>query len=73
MTKDQAISIAKAVALKEGWPWVEPIGATKERPFVIFGRPWWHVMSNAGMRGGNVNVHIDDKTGEIRGKGFAPR
>jgi hypothetical protein len=29
-------------------------------------------MTNAENRGGNVNVHIDDATGKVIRKGFAP-
>jgi hypothetical protein len=73
MTKEEAIAKAALLAQKEGWPWAEPIFAKKERPFIVFGRPYWRVMSHANRRGGNVHVRIDCKTGEIVSKGLSPR
>ncbi|MDB5343365.1 MAG: hypothetical protein JWP89_1742 [Schlesneria sp.] len=69
MTADEALQ----VAVEAGWPWHEPIQVGKKRLFFIFGPATWHVMSNAVCRGMNVNVHIDDQTGRVISKGFAPR
>jgi hypothetical protein len=73
MTRDEAIALAKKTADSEGWFWKEPIFAKRERPFIFFGQLMWVVMSNSQNRGGNVFVRINDKTGEILSKGFAPR
>jgi hypothetical protein len=73
MTRDEVIAIAGEVASREGWPWREPVIAKKRRVFVVAGRASWHVMSNANFRGGNVNVHLDDRTGQVINKAFAPR
>ena len=73
MTRDEAIRTACAVAETEGWPWQTPVSATLCRAFLFFGRRQWLVRSNVDYRGGNVNVRIDDLTGEILGKAFATR
>lgn len=73
MTEYDAIQIAKAVAETEKWPWRQPVSATRYRTFFIFGRAIWYVMSNADQQGGNVNVQIDDTTGEILQQGYAGR
>ncbi len=73
MTAEEAIAIARSVAERQGWPWQEPVLAKRYRTFVLFGRPVWHVMTNSDHRGGNVNVHLNDLTGEVVAKGFAQR
>lgn len=73
MTRDEAISLARNVAENEGWEWRDPIVATKARMFIVAGPASWHVMSNADCRGCNVNVQIDDQSGHVTSKGFAPR
>jgi hypothetical protein len=73
MTREEAIARARAVAIENGWPWDEPVFARRERPFIILGRPYWRLMSSADRRGGNVNVYIDCRTGEVLRKGFARR
>jgi hypothetical protein len=73
MTAEEAIAIARSVAERQGWPWQEPILAKRYRTFVLFGKSRWHVMTKADHRGGNVNVHLNDLTGEIVAKGFAQR
>ena len=73
MTREEVIAIAKSEAEAEGWRWEEPVSVTRSRAFIFFGRVRWHVMTNASYRGCNVNIHIDDATGEILQKGFAPR
>jgi hypothetical protein len=73
LTRDEAIELARQVAKAEGWPWQEPIVASRSRAFVLFGPIRWHIMSNADSRGQNVNVQIDDATRRAIGKGFAPR
>lgn len=72
MTQNEAIAIARQVATAEDWPWREPIIATKSRRFVIAGAAYWHVMSNAGHRGANVYVCIEDRTRSVVSKVFAP-
>ena len=73
MSAEEAIAIARSVAEREGWPWTEPIVANRYRTFLLFGKRVWHVMTFADHRGGNVNVHLDDVTGEVLAKGFARR
>lgn len=66
ISKDYAIEIARARCQQEGWPWIEPV-------HVIAGFRVYRIMTNAGMRGGNVFVRVDRRTGEIRSAGFARR
>jgi len=73
MTQEEATARARAVALKYGWPWRNPVFAKRQRPFIVVGRPYWRLMSSADRRGGNVTVHIDCHTGEVLHKGFARR
>ena len=73
LTKEEAIAIARSVAEQEGWPWREPIWANTYRNFFLFGTLRWHIRTNSDHRGGNVNVHLIDATGEVIIKGFADR
>jgi len=73
MTRDEAISIARAAAESEGWPWLEPIHARIERAGPLFGRRAWRIMSNSGSRGCNVIIAIDDATGHVMSRRFASR
>lgn len=73
MTRDEVIKITRSVVEQEGWPWQEPITATRERQFILFGKVSWYVRTSADHRGCNVNIRIDDKTGEVLNKTFAPR
>jgi hypothetical protein len=73
MTEHEAIAIAREVAASEGWPWCEPIITSKSRRFVIAGTVYWHVLSNANYRHTNIYLCIDDQTGRVISKRFAPR
>jgi hypothetical protein len=72
MTREEAIAIAERVAKEAGWRWEQPIHAQRVRSFLLFGRASWHVMSNADKSGCNVNVWIDDATGDVKKQAFAP-
>jgi len=78
MTDDEAIQIARDVAIENGWTWHGKVCASFRKPMRLsawlFGtRPCWHVASNIGMRGCNVHVSIDDESGEVIYKAFGPR
>lgn len=73
MTADEARQVAHQVAIEAGWPWQEPIWTTKQRLFFVAGPATWYVMSNAECRGMNVNVRVDDQSGRVISKAFAPR
>jgi len=72
LTDTEVLRIARVTAEEQGWPWREPVSA-------VFGPGGggspgeWHVMTNAGHRGGNVNIWINDETGTVFHKGFARR
>lgn len=61
MNKDEAIYLAKSTAEEKGYPWREPVIVKKIKKYVIFGPSVWYVMSNANIRGGNINTLIDEK------------
>ena len=89
MTEEEVIKLAHDVALSEDWVWlgiikakliakgstwraineVQQIQIKKGEKVPIY----WRVLSNAGGKGCNVMVYIDDATGNILSKGFAPR
>jgi hypothetical protein len=73
MTESEALMLAKDVAGREGWPWEEPVIVRRYRTWPFFGQLRWHIMTNANDRGGNVNIHIDDRTATVTLKGFARR
>jgi hypothetical protein len=72
VTEDEAVSLARAVAEREGWAWVEPAYATFRRPW--FGKGGkWEIFSNANGLGAKARVVIDAQTGAILEKGYIPR
>ncbi|MCI0712828.1 MAG: hypothetical protein L0154_21915 [Chloroflexi bacterium] len=73
MTEQEAIEIARKVAEAEGWYWTEPCETKLYRHWWLLGRLKWCVRSNADYWGANVVVTIDDATGKVLRKGFAPR
>ena len=72
MTEDEAIQLARSIAEQEGWPWRGTVTASRSRRGLV-GRPEWLITSNAQARGLNVRVRIDDHTGQILSREFAPR
>ncbi len=73
LTEAQVLQIARAATEEQGWPWSEDeqvsVGfspGSRQKPGS------WHVMTNADYMGGNVNIWIDDGTGAVFNKGFAP-
>lgn len=66
IAKEEAIRIAKNEAISRGWPWEEPIHASR-------GLRDWFVYSNAGSIGQNVNVTVGGKDGKVKSSGFASR
>lgn len=78
MTKEQALHQAREVARSQGWPWEKPVRVTLLKPwwiFRLFGwkNATWSVFTNTNFRGMNVIIDIDDASGRIKGKWFAPR
>jgi hypothetical protein len=65
--------VSRAAVADEGWPWAEPVVVHRYRTWPLFGRLRWHVMTNANLRGGNVNIHIDDHSASVVAKAFACR
>ncbi len=74
MTRDEVIQIARAVAKKEGWPWLEPLWVEDERRFIFFGRRYWRVTTNTKYAdiGRNVHVQIDDETRRVLSSEYVP-
>ena len=79
MNKDEAIAKAKKIAEEQNWPWREPFNATliEETTGGWFSRKQskklWRVVSNADKIGANVNITIDNETGEVVRKAYSPR
>jgi hypothetical protein len=71
-TPDLVIREARKIARANGWQFLEPVAARRNRTF-----PWmgarWTVASNDGMRGRNVRIVFDDATGNVLEKGYLPR
>jgi hypothetical protein len=73
VTADEALGLARATALAEGWPWQEPARERRQRAWVLFGRARWEIWTNADSMGSNVRIVIDEGTGQILEKRFLPR
>lgn len=74
MLKTEVIEVAREAVSAAGYEWREPVNVQRHRRFLFFGSTTkWHVMTNAAMRGCNVNIWIDDTTGDIDSLVFAPR
>lgn len=73
MTADEALDLARSVAVAEGWAWQEPVRVWRQKSWLFFGSARWEVWTNAESRGCNVRVVIDDKTGRVVVKRFLPR
>lgn len=78
MTRDEAIALARTTAEARGWTWHGEVRATLHKkarvlPWLFGSSSWWDIRSNAGARGCNVRVCIDDDSGEVTSAGFLPR
>jgi hypothetical protein len=72
MLSDEAIRIARAVAEREGWPWVLPVQAIQKRKFPWLGKPYWQVRTNSKFESPSVHVRIDNATARVLGAGYNP-
>ena len=70
--KSAAIALARAVAAKEGWSFVEPVAATLRRAWSGEGGRW-EIHSNARVRGARARFIIDASDGRIIEKGYISR
>ncbi len=66
LTAHEAEARAKRECEARRWPWTTPIRVTRRRD-------GYTVWTNAGMRGGNVIVALDGRTGEVKYAFYAPR
>ena len=74
MTREEAIEIARQVAAEHDWPWLEPVEAHRTREgWFSHRRNYWIVRTNVRCRGCNIHVVIDEATGQVHRKAFAPR
>ncbi len=64
ISREKALEIAKAHCLDQAW--VEPV------PIVLVVRNY-EMMTNSGMRGGNVTIRVDCSTGAVTGAAYANR
>ncbi|PWT82228.1 MAG: hypothetical protein C5B58_08575 [Acidobacteria bacterium] len=71
ISEADAVRLARGVAEKEVWTWLEPVEAQLVQ---AHGGAWqWNVCSNAGRRGVNVRIVMDAVSGDIIAKAFLPR
>lgn len=63
MTEADALAKAQAAAEAKGLPWQPPTIARRSGGW--FGPKRWRVTSNAGMRGSNVVVVLEDASGAV--------
>jgi hypothetical protein len=69
MTRDEVLALGRAVAEREGWPFLEPISATFRKRW--FGRGGtWAVHTHVNAMNGRIGLIIDDRTGAILEKRF---
>ena len=73
ISEEEAIEIARRVAVEKGWRWQEPVKAHRTRAFIFFGRSEWEVLTNADMRGTNVRVVVDAQDGTVLRAAYLPR
>jgi hypothetical protein len=66
ISRDTLIQVARSHAEASGWPWQEPV-------IVNYGLFKVHVMTNANHKGGNVNVWLSARDGDVVSSGFARR
>jgi hypothetical protein len=64
--------LARETARHEGWLWKEPVKVYRRKAWVLLGPATWEVYSNAGQRGSNVHVTVDDRTATVVHKTYAP-
>jgi hypothetical protein len=62
--RETAVAAAKEECLAHGWPWEEPIHVSE-------GLLEYRIMTNARMRGGNVNVRVRCRDGRVARSAFA--
>ena len=67
-----AIGIARAVAEREGWSFVEPVAATYRRAWFGSGGRW-EIQTNILVRGARARFIIDALDGRVIEKGYIPR
>lgn len=66
LSKDELVILAREYANSQGWPWTEPIIVQRGLFRAL-------VRTNCQMKGSNVNVHMNVRTGEVVHSGFARR
>jgi hypothetical protein len=73
ISEEDAIEIARGVAVEKGWRWREPVRARRTRSWIFIGRAEWEVRTNADMRGTNVRVVVDAQDGTVLQAAYLPR
>lgn len=66
ISEEEALELAHAYCLEKNWPWYGKIDIRSEGSK-------WSIMTNSENLGGNVNIRISKRTGEILSAGFASR
>jgi hypothetical protein len=66
ISRERALEIAKEHCLAQAWPWVEPV-------HIVLVVRNYEMMTNSGMRGGNVTIRVDCSTGAVTRAAHANR
>ncbi len=66
LTEDALVEIARSTCARQGWPWRGTVR-------VLGGFLSWTVVTNYGIRGGNVRVKISKRTGQAVRWSYIPR
>ena len=71
ISEEDALDLARDIAHREGWTWIEPALATWHAAWFSEGGRW-EVCSNATGFGAKVRVVLDSSNGVLLSKGFIP-
>ncbi len=66
VSRADALRIAEAHCREKGWPWEDPVIVNRELLC-------YYIMTNAEVKGGNVNIRVSLEDGSIIHSGFAAR
>jgi hypothetical protein len=72
MSRDEAVRIARRVADRQGWPWIEPVQAVAKRTFPLVGRRYWQVETNYKLVARSVQMQLDRATVQVLRMGDHP-
>jgi hypothetical protein len=72
MTPAEVLLVARSVAERQAWPWIEPIEVVQARSFPLLGKRYWRVRTNSKSGIRSVHLRIEDATGRVLRAGYVP-